>query len=89
MTKYGAYSPKKIYTVEDMVDLVEYGRVRGVKVVPELDAPAHSGNGWNWGPENGKGEMALCVNKGTSFIDRSKLLSLRIAQPFLLQSATF
>ncbi|CAG7832847.1 unnamed protein product [Allacma fusca] len=63
MTKYGAYSSRKIYSVEEATELVEYARVRGVKIVAEFDAPAHAGNGWEWGPAAGKGEMALCINK--------------------------
>ena len=43
MTEYGAYSPRKVYSVEDMRDLVEYARIRGVKIVAEFDAPAHAG----------------------------------------------
>ena len=37
--------------------------MRGVRVVPELDAPAHSGNGYQWGEEEGLGKLAVCVNK--------------------------
>ncbi|XP_072938988.1 chitooligosaccharidolytic beta-N-acetylglucosaminidase [Epargyreus clarus] len=46
LTKYGSYSPSKIYTKEMIRDLVHYGRVRGVRVLPEFDAPAHVGEGW-------------------------------------------
>ncbi|CAL8069559.1 unnamed protein product [Orchesella dallaii] len=63
MTRYGAYSPRQIYTIEDMKDMVEYARIRGVKIVPEFDAPAHAGNGWQWGPKEGKGDMAVCINQ--------------------------
>jgi len=63
MTQYGAYSPRKIYSIEQMQELVEYGRIRGVKVMPEFDAPAHVGNGWEWGPSQGLGNLAVCVNK--------------------------
>ena len=35
-----------MYTWSDISDIVEYAGVRGVKVVPELDAPAHVGEGW-------------------------------------------
>ena len=38
-------------------------QVRGVRVLPELDAPAHSGNGYQWGEEEGLGKLAVCVNR--------------------------
>jgi len=43
MTKYGAYSKTKVYYPQDIKDLVTYALVRGVKIIPELDAPAHAG----------------------------------------------
>lgn len=46
LSKYGAYSPSKVYTPAAMREIVEYGRVRGVRVLPEFDAPAHVGEGW-------------------------------------------
>jgi hexosaminidase len=46
LAKYGAYSPDKVYTASDVRDVVEYARARGVRVIPELDAPAHMGEGW-------------------------------------------
>ncbi|XP_046396530.1 chitooligosaccharidolytic beta-N-acetylglucosaminidase [Ischnura elegans] len=50
MSTYGAISPDKVYTPEDVMKVVEYARVRGVRVIPELDAPAHVGEGWQWAP---------------------------------------
>ena len=32
----------KIYTVNELKDLVDYARVRGIEIVPEIDVPAHS-----------------------------------------------
>ncbi|XP_030756316.1 chitooligosaccharidolytic beta-N-acetylglucosaminidase-like [Sitophilus oryzae] len=59
LSEAGAYSARKVYDDQTVRDIVEYGRVRGIKVVPELDAPAHVGEGWqntgvltcfNWTP---------------------------------------
>ena len=41
---YGAYSPEEIYTAKDVSELVAYAEDRGVRIIPELDAPAHVGN---------------------------------------------
>jgi hexosaminidase len=45
-TKYGAYSRKKIYTGDDIKEIVKFALARGVRVIPEFDAPAHIGEGW-------------------------------------------
>ncbi|PZC85065.1 hypothetical protein B5X24_HaOG202829 [Helicoverpa armigera] len=46
LAKIGAYSPAKVYTKQAIQEVVEYGLVRGVRVLPEFDAPAHVGEGW-------------------------------------------
>ncbi|KAG5681026.1 hypothetical protein PVAND_010492 [Polypedilum vanderplanki] len=58
LTKYGAYSHKKIYKVEDIQDIVEYAKARGVKVIPEFDLPAHIGEGW----QKKKEHLTTCLN---------------------------
>ncbi|KAF9960077.1 hypothetical protein BGZ70_008687 [Mortierella alpina] len=45
MTK-DAYSSREIYTQKDVVELIKYGRDRGVRVYPEIDMPGHSSAGW-------------------------------------------
>lgn len=60
---YGAYSPSQVYNPEDVKDIVHYATVRGVKVLPEFDAPAHVGTGWEWGEKDGLGQLVLCYNK--------------------------
>lgn len=57
LSKLGAYSPKKVYTPEDVADIVEYGLVAGVRVMPEFDAPAHVGEGWQ------DTDFVACLNK--------------------------
>ncbi|XP_055846291.1 chitooligosaccharidolytic beta-N-acetylglucosaminidase isoform X1 [Episyrphus balteatus] len=54
--KLGAYSARKVYTHENVADIVEYGRVRGIRVLPEFDAPAHVGEGWQ------NKNMTACFN---------------------------
>nr|XP_045602904.1 chitooligosaccharidolytic beta-N-acetylglucosaminidase-like isoform X2 [Procambarus clarkii] len=64
MAYYGAYSSREVYYPADVRYLVEYGRVRGVRVLPEFDAPAHVGNGWQWAEKEANlGKLAVCVNK--------------------------
>lgn len=41
-----AYSPREVYTENDMRRVVAYARARGVRVIPEVDMPGHSASGW-------------------------------------------
>lgn len=63
MAQYGAYSPEMVYSARDVLEIVEFAKVRGIRVLIEIDTPAHAGNGWNWGPKENMGELAVCVNK--------------------------
>lgn len=46
LAKLGAYTPRQVYTEQDVKDVVHYAKVRGVRIIPEFDAPAHVGEGW-------------------------------------------
>ncbi|XP_011505330.1 PREDICTED: chitooligosaccharidolytic beta-N-acetylglucosaminidase [Ceratosolen solmsi marchali] len=48
MPRYGAYSSAKIYTEKDIKEIINFGILNGVRVIPEFDAPAHIGEGWQW-----------------------------------------
>ncbi|CAN6596604.1 hypothetical protein TRVA0_001S03004 [Trichomonascus vanleenenianus] len=41
-----AYSAREVYSKEDIKRVVEYAKERGVRVIPEIDMPGHSFNGW-------------------------------------------
>ena len=42
---------REFYTKEELKDLVEYAKERGVAIIPEVDLPGHSGILWNTYPE--------------------------------------
>lgn len=50
--KYGSYKPTKIYTPEMIREIIDYALIRGVRILPEFDAPAHVGEGWQWVSDN-------------------------------------
>jgi len=46
LARKGAWAADKVYTPDDVRTLVEHARDRGVRIVPELDIPAHAAS---WG----------------------------------------
>ncbi|XP_064102478.1 chitooligosaccharidolytic beta-N-acetylglucosaminidase-like [Macrobrachium nipponense] len=63
MAYYGAYSSRKVYYPKDIKKIVEYARLRGINVVPEISGPAQNNAGWQWGEKNGKGRLVLCAGE--------------------------
>eukprot|EP01059_Diplonema_ambulator_P022935 TRINITY_DN382_c0_g1_i1.p1 TRINITY_DN382_c0_g1~~TRINITY_DN382_c0_g1_i1.p1 ORF type:complete len:605 (+),score=248.79 TRINITY_DN382_c0_g1_i1:72-1886(+) len=60
LTETGAYSNYEVYRIQDIAQLVEYATVYGVRLIPEIDQPAHARAGWEWGPEAGLGNLVVC-----------------------------
>lgn len=54
LAKFGSYGPGMTYAPEEVTALVDFARVKGIRVILEVDTPAHAGNGWTWGPQEGK-----------------------------------
>lgn len=63
MSLYGAYSEEKVYRTSEIESVIKYAKYRGIRVILELDSPAHAGHGFNWGPDFGLGNLAVCVDE--------------------------
>ncbi|VDN56866.1 unnamed protein product [Dracunculus medinensis] len=59
---HGAYDDKHKYTIEEITDVIAYARLRGVRVIPEFDSPAHAGS-WGKGYPN---VLAKCFAEGSA-----------------------
>ncbi|BFG02625.1 chitooligosaccharidolytic beta-N-acetylglucosaminidase-like [Drosophila madeirensis] len=63
MQRYGAYSSAQTYSRKQVVELMKYARLRGVRIIVEIDGPAHTNSGWQWGPDEGLGELSVCLQR--------------------------
>ncbi|GJQ81571.1 hypothetical protein Trydic_g9948 [Trypoxylus dichotomus] len=46
LAKYGSYEPTKVYSINDIKNIIEYGKLHGIRVILEVDAPSHVLSGW-------------------------------------------
>ncbi|XP_044735678.1 probable beta-hexosaminidase fdl [Chrysoperla carnea] len=66
MIENGVHNRLNVYTAKNIIEISEYARIRGIRVIIEIDTPAHAGMGWTWGPSKGLGELVVCVGQQPS-----------------------
>ncbi|CAG5029794.1 unnamed protein product [Parnassius apollo] len=61
LAHYAGYEHAAMYTPEDVRTIARHARLRGIRVLLEVDIPAQIGHAWDWGPTVGLGELAHCM----------------------------
>ncbi|CAD5228754.1 unnamed protein product [Bursaphelenchus okinawaensis] len=80
MTKQGAYAPKYVYSPEDVQDIVEHARLRGIRVLAEFDTPGHMAS-WRGIP----GLMTKCGDAEPNVLDPSKNSTFEFLEKFFTE----
>jgi len=60
MSRMGAYSTSHVYTQEDIKEIIEFARQRGIRVIAEFDTPGHTNS---WG-HSMPGFLVQCCSSG-------------------------
>ncbi|XP_004922443.1 probable beta-hexosaminidase fdl isoform X1 [Bombyx mori] len=62
LSKRGAYSLRDVYTKDDVRALVHRARLRGIRVLIEIDVPSHVGPTWSFSSDSETDDLSLCTN---------------------------
>ncbi|CAJ0587378.1 unnamed protein product, partial [Mesorhabditis spiculigera] len=84
LTAQGAYSPRHHYTVDNIKKVIDYARLRGIRVLAEFDTPAHTGS-WAGGKP---GLLAECSdrNSPSSLIDPTLSQNYQFLEEFFQEA---
>ncbi|KAI8419894.1 hypothetical protein MSG28_008519, partial [Choristoneura fumiferana] len=79
LAAHGAYGAGAVYTPDEVRAVVRRARLRGVRVLLEVDTPAHVGRAWAWAPPPPRTPRAL--RRGRALERVLRRAALRPAQP--------
>lgn len=85
MTILGAYTPAHVYSIADMKKVMDYARLRGIRVVPEFDTPGHAGA---WG-KSMPSLLPLCYNSKGQIDELSNIMDPTMEGTFTFLSDFF
>ncbi|KAI0989453.1 hypothetical protein GJ496_007052 [Pomphorhynchus laevis] len=63
LARYGAYAANKVYSTLDILSIMEYANMVGIRLIPEVPIPAPMGSGWQWGSNANIGDLVVCYNQ--------------------------
>jgi hexosaminidase len=66
LSEHSRYSTKQIYTADDVKALIKAADLNGVKIIPEIDTPAHV-RSWGLAPEWKAKNITIKCNGGTGY----------------------
>lgn len=62
LAQFGAHSPGDVYTPDEIREIVRRARLRGIRVLIEIDTPAHVGRAWSFGSSVGLDDLVYCLD---------------------------
>ncbi|KAI1304970.1 Beta-hexosaminidase subunit beta [Halotydeus destructor] len=84
LSEHGAYSQNHVYTADDVQRVIEFARLRGIRVLVEFDTPGHA---LSWG-KGVKGLTASCSKDASySALDVSKESTYTFLDQFFAEVA--
>lgn len=81
----GAWAPTATYSPTQLKQIVEYARLRGIRVMPEIDTPAHSAS---WGVGRPDVVLPCAADPYSSLLDPTKNATYELIQQLFTELAS-